>query len=97
MTDDDLPPINLAPIALNHSYDDSDDFYADGGPVADLGPPSVFHQSAMERIETCPPAELQAIYFEVIERGPLSLVEPIEAEFNRRRLDRYASYVESEE
>ena len=92
MTDDDLPPISLAPIALNHSYNDRDDFYAEGGSVSDLGPPSVFHQSVMGRIETRPPGELQAIYFEVTERGPLSLIEPMEAEFERRGLDRYASY-----
>ncbi len=53
------------------------------------------HHHVMGMITDVSPSTLQAIFFECIERGPESLLVPIETEFSRRGLNAYGEYPES--
>lgn len=44
------------------------------------------HNLIAEILPELRPCEIQAVYFQCIEDGPLSLLAPIEAEFERRGL-----------
>lgn len=50
------------------------------------------HNLIVEILPELRPCEIQTIFFQTIEHGPESLLEPIEAEFAKRGLSPYATY-----
>jgi hypothetical protein len=53
-------------------------------------PLSQTHDLIAETLPKLRPAEMQTVYFQCIEDGPESLLEPIEAEFAQRCLSPHA-------